>query len=373
MDLYDQFPNSFLNFDEDFQPVLRELSTHKITLFDLITTSIEEVYKKISEDISVIQLKLFIDLLRDEICSTFTPKPSWHRIPLSTGFTELDHRLNGGYSGLVEIFGESSTGKSQMCFQFMKVLTCNDEKCVYISTEGGNFQSNRLLEMGANLKYIYFINCHDLESQEHIINYQLPNLLKKDGDIRLVIVDSISHHIRVELNPSRTKYFLDYINSQKYISKLCKTLQQYIEDFNISIVFTNQITSKPAKQIVNSSLKPLCFDYQVGWLTGLSTKETIRLQSNTSEEINIPTIGLNLWNFCNLRICLGKFYRPVTSSEIPERPNIGDHKGERGWTVERFMNICHKENDTAYQCKDSGAHPDRLHYIVTRSGLKSVD
>ncbi|KAH3683280.1 hypothetical protein WICPIJ_005749 [Wickerhamomyces pijperi] len=335
MDFYDQFPNSPLNFDENFESLFQIFSQHKVTLFELLTLPTDEILKKTTGSISVIQLKLLISLLKAELFAKFNPQPPQQdHLLISTGLNKVDAELLGGLSGLVEIFGESSTGKSQMCFQMMKTTSSSGHKCVYISTEGGNFQSERLLQMGADLKNIFMINCHDLESQDHIINYQLPILLKQHTDIRLVIVDSISHHIRVELNPSQSNYFQDYVKTQNYISKLSKRLLSYIDTYNVTILLTNQISSKPVKKMVNSKLKMLGFDYQLGWLVGLSADETTAVQENIVDDIKIPTIGLNLWNSCNTRICLRKRYGEVQT----KRSIILYHETQPSGSPSNFFN-----------------------------------
>ncbi|KAH3679709.1 hypothetical protein WICMUC_000777 [Wickerhamomyces mucosus] len=349
MDLYQQFPHSSLNFDDNFQHLLEILKTFKISILDLLTNSIEDIFNKIQGKISILQLKIFLNLLKDETIKSIKDKSSTSTSLLSTGDFKLDQHLNGGYNGLIEIFGQSSTGKSQLCFQLIKQISNIGLKCVYIATEGGNFQSNRLISMGVNLSNIYFINCMDLESQEHIINYQLPNLLGKDNDIKLVIIDSISHHIRVELNPNyndqnqrkKNSYYNQFLKFQKYSMELSHKLLNYIEDYKISIVLTNQISSKNLKPIINSNLYRLNFDYQLGWLIGWNHSKIKSIQSNqlTNELVNIPTMGLNFWNNFNIRICLAKNYSP---NELHNYENNGNN--EEFWNMERILKICYNSN-----------------------------
>lgn len=139
------------------------------------------------------------------------------RLRLSTGCPRLDEFLKGGIpvSCITEIFGESSTGKTQMALQLC--LTAQwvprdgglGAGAVYIATEQSfpldRFQElSRVLESrgrptplgGSYADHVHIIHLRDLEVQRHIIDYQLPALLELHRDIGLVVIDSVAANFR---------------------------------------------------------------------------------------------------------------------------------------------------------------------------------
>ncbi|CAN3374761.1 hypothetical protein DIURU_002257 [Diutina rugosa] len=132
---------------------------------------------------------------------------------ISTGLPQLDADLGGGIprGDITEIFGESGSGKSHLMLSIaVNSVLKGDEKCAYICTEKF-LETKRLQAMAdhfqVNVDNISYIYCANLEAQDHIFTTQLPILLAS-GDYSAVVIDSISHHWRLD-QPFTTNSCLD--------------------------------------------------------------------------------------------------------------------------------------------------------------------
>ena len=137
------------------------------------------------------------------------------------------------------------------------------------------------------------MTCTDLTTQEHILNVQLPILLDRNKDsIKLIIIDSISHHLRVELENTSIR------NSQInrfYIERLAERLLYLTNKYNLSVVVTNQVgnkplleNSEPVRQLITD------YDYQLGWLVGWKDSSILyrskyRLMNGSTNNIYVTT------------------------------------------------------------------------------------
>ena len=177
------------------------------------------------------------------------------------------------------------------------------------------------------------------------MNVQLPILLKDPlKNIKLVIIDSISHHIRVELLTNNYKIFE---SNQKYIDQICLYLNNLANDYNISIVVTNQISDKPLTNILNTDVQKINYDYQIGWLSGWNDQD-IRSRQENEEIFNnkIATLGLNWTNNIGVRILLKKTYKPGYNNnnidqqqqQQQQRETI-DELNSNGWIMKRSFKL----------------------------------
>ncbi|GMF53789.1 unnamed protein product [[Candida] boidinii] len=217
---------------------------------------------------------------RDSIKSTF-----------STGDDKLDGILKNGIplNSLIEISGGSSTGKSHFLMTLAATIqlplefgglglslfgdkidaqsppeTENSIKVVYITTES-RLETKRLTQIIDAFKDLLQENgiedpkffpslnnvltpslvISDLEYQDHMLFIQLPQMLKcSNGKIKLVVIDSITHHIRAELT--------NYYEREAYINKIGNFLQYLIKTYNITIIVANQVTDKPLSEIIGA-------------------------------------------------------------------------------------------------------------------------
>ncbi|KAG9195689.1 hypothetical protein G6011_00810 [Alternaria panax] len=144
-----------------------------------------------------------------------SPKHAWTCI--STLDAELDAALGGGLPRgyLVEIAGESGAGKTQLLLTLLLASQLPPPQglgktAVYISTEA-ILSTTRLAQLRSShpalaslpadqkpsLSRVLSIQTPDLESQDHILRYQLPVAIEKH-DIGLVILDSVAANYRAE-------------------------------------------------------------------------------------------------------------------------------------------------------------------------------
>lgn len=246
MDIYKQLDASV---DDSYSALTSSINSHGLTTVDLLhyafapdrVASSSTLAKKLGR--SVREIDNYLDLIKEiskksiqrnsvtelgEVVNVdFDDNSSVAKIEsimVPTGLKSLDKQLGGGIpiGELTEIFGSSGSGKSQLLLLLSiqwQLSNSKKKKCVYISTESpletrrlesiSNSRDNTLMD---NVIYIY---CPDLESQDHIIQTQLPVLLTQDNDIGLVIIDSISHHLRREDAISNISYLQSRINLQE--------------------------------------------------------------------------------------------------------------------------------------------------------------
>ncbi|CEP64248.1 putative DNA-dependent ATPase RAD57 LALA0_S10e05864g [Lachancea lanzarotensis] len=293
MDLYDQLPNSKLAFLAEYAVVLECLIEKRVTVTDLLTLKAAELARIVPRSIN--EITSFQRALKDEYKDLIFGR---NRSRLSvvqncvktftSGDAGIDEVLRGGIRthGITEVFGGSSTGKSQFLMQLALTVQVPVEngglngKCVFITTEGGIStkrleelitQKSRLLPGFEHVSQdnIFTVNCNDLANQEHTLQVQLPVLIERNPDIKLVIVDSISHHLRVELE---RKTFRDSHDNRQYIDKMAQNLLKLANDHSLAVVVANQVGDKPVPEtpVPNPSTNGdfTGYSYQVGWTVG---------------------------------------------------------------------------------------------------------
>ena len=304
MDLYDELPQSSLLCDPEFAVLLDACARNRITTIDFLTLNAGEL-ARLSQR-SVTEALRAKKVLLSEFDAQFAQRDQVRplsELPVPQQFTsgdmDIDEALGGGIHthAITEVFGESSTGKSQLLMQLcLSVQLPKDQgglgaKCVYITTEGdlptarleGILAARPELQaLGVSQKNIYTVSCLDLLSQEHILNVQLPVLLERaGGDIRLIIIDSISHHMRVELE---TKSFRESQENRAYVDKMAEALLRLANKHAAAVVVANQVGDKPLVERAEGFVHNFTdYDYQMGWLVGWSDS-TIRYRQNYTDE-----------------------------------------------------------------------------------------
>lgn len=266
-----------------------------------------------------------------------TPSPATHAVDgmVATPFPSLNRELNGGLprGEITEVFGESGTGKSHF-FSAVAVGAVATGKCVYISTE--KYLETRRLEVMADdavqLDRISYIYCPDLESQDHIISTQLPILLGSH-EFNCVIIDSVSHHIRLEDPPTVNSYLQDQLTNteksldrdqlddveragtkprfarmtpqyerrttrQHYIYDLYRQLSAIAHEFNVALVIGNQIADNPNLPIDSLAYQggdnPFNYDFVAGVSLGWKNS-TLQKYNQVPVEVSgdITSMSLN--------------------------------------------------------------------------------
>lgn len=146
---------------------------------------------------------------------------------------------------ILEVSGVSGSGKSQYVYQ-----TCagvqrenNDAQVVLVNTEG-NLETRKLSSILGRFGFglmncISQIYCSDLETFDHVIFTQLPlelhRLAAKGSSPKLIVIDSISHHLRGDdgflESQSYLKAKIAQQNSQLRSIKGCQTLNMAFRSY----------------------------------------------------------------------------------------------------------------------------------------------
>ncbi len=173
---------------------------------------------------------------------------------ITTGTKNLDQLLGGGIEtrGITEFFGEFRTGKTQICLQLAVTAQLPEEKgglngdTVYIDTEG-TFRPERLVQIATRfelepqevLKRVVYARAYNSDHQLYL-SQNIDGLIEKGRNIKLIIVDSMVGYFRSE-----------YIGRgmlaerQQKLNKHLHNLLRLSELYNLAVVVTNQVMSKP--------------------------------------------------------------------------------------------------------------------------------
>ncbi|EDO19300.1 hypothetical protein Kpol_1036p43 [Vanderwaltozyma polyspora DSM 70294] len=307
MDLYDELPKSELLDTLEFSLLLEAAIQYNVSLVEFISLNARDLARLLRRSIN--EVAKFQRLLILELEAQFNKKSQPVLLPksqapelFSTGDLGLDEALGGGIytQCITEIYGESSTGKSQLamllslCVQLPKSLGGLEGKSVYITTEGdlpterleGIINSNETFSSnGVSQEKIFTVSCNDLINQEHILDVQLPVLLDNSkGSIKAIIIDSISHHLRVELQSTSYK---ESQENRHYIDILAEKLLLLAKKYNVAVIVTNQISDKPLVKLSEPMQQDLLdYEYQLGWIVGWKDSSILYRQ-----RYNEPTLS----------------------------------------------------------------------------------
>ncbi|UNI20197.1 DNA repair protein rhp57 [Purpureocillium takamizusanense] len=191
---------------------------------------------------------------------------------ISTLDDGLDAALGGGVplGCITEFAGESGAGKTQFLLSLCLAVQLPPprglaKQALYISTESG-LATRRLAQMLASnpaflarndadarppsLDNILSTVTPDLESQDHILEYQVPVLLSRH-DIGLVVVDSVAANYRAEFERQGSRGSNMAARSAELI-RLGALLRDLARRHNLAVVVANQV----ADRFSSSSLSP---------------------------------------------------------------------------------------------------------------------
>ncbi|KAG6010292.1 hypothetical protein E4U21_007341 [Claviceps maximensis] len=201
--------------------------------------------------------------------SSSSPSPPPPPAPpsrISTLDALLDASLAGGIptSSITEITGESGAGKTQFLLTLCLAVQLPpphgfSKQALYISTESGlatrrlsqMLSSHPLLqEMDASLRpsldNILSTVTPDLESQDHILEYQVPVLLSRHN-IGLVVIDSVAANYRAEFErsgPSAASYGANMAARSAALVRLGALLRNLARQHDVAVVVANQVADR---------------------------------------------------------------------------------------------------------------------------------
>lgn len=388
--------------------IVLSLEKHDITTSDLLTLEQLNISKRTS--ISLLDLRRFIKevvkALHSSIGSAYDISERVNRTAevdyagvllgmtafdvwksqayISTGDSEFDRALNGGImtGGLTEIVGESGAGKTQILLQLCcaiqlpRSLGGLSKTAVYISTVAP-ISTPRLIQLLSSFRarfadnlqpddelstdHVLSITCGDLESQEHILNYQLPVVVEKNN-VGLVVLDSVAANFRAEYDgatssmlksetPQKRKTGPALLAERgKQLVKMAQSLRNLARLYNIAVVVANQVSDRfecfnPRQKSVSDG-ETMTLDHQSKWFTGWGDEKH-------GVDNKVPALGLVWTNCVGARIALHK---------NPKSNNVSDQSAsESSW--ERVMKVVFApwaEGGTV------------CHYTIEPDGVKGV-
>ena len=211
---------------------------------------------------------------------------------LKVGDPIIDKILHGGFrKGIIEISGESGSGKTSIGMQLLFQCCLNPEdgglgaKAVYLSTEGRPDQgryAQLLKQYGSKYGSIPFgerilmQNVHKLVFQTKSLFKLLPDQARLNN-VKLIVLDSIATFYR-----SKT----DFIQRAKEMNKTCQHLRRLSFEHNLIVVLINQI----------SDVFPDDIQFRAShYGSVLSSQRRVK-----------PALGLAWSNVVNLRIMLSR-------------------------------------------------------------------
>ena len=246
---------------------------------------------------------------------------------------------------IVRLTSASGVGKTQ--FLLTLLLSAQlpspqglSRSAIYMSTEA-QISTKRLSQILSNhealchipastrpsLDNVRSIPVQDLESQEHILEYQLPIMVRR-YNVGLVIVDSIAANYRAEHGSSIPK---DLANRAAQLAKVGRILRRLAVTGDLAVVVANQVSdrfesiadravlsavssspsipSSPASQAQNLSngsnqndktrLETMSLDHQQRFFTGWGDDPGIG-----ADDLKTPALGLGWTNQIAARIVL---------------------------------------------------------------------
>jgi DNA repair protein RadA len=172
---------------------------------------------------------------------------------LTTGCSSLDTLLGGGVEtqSLTEFYGEFGSGKSQLCHQLCVTVQLGESQgglngsVLFIDTES-TFRPERVQQIAPRfgvkpeevLKGIVYAEAYT--SNHQIVLLENADLVIKENNIKLIIVDSVTSHFRSEYIGREM-----LANRQQQLNKHLHKLIRLGRAFNTSLVITNQVMASP--------------------------------------------------------------------------------------------------------------------------------
>jgi len=174
-----------------------------------------------------------------------------NKIPTSSD--SFDEIMGGGFEtgAITECFGEFGSGKTQIAHQIAvnvqlpKEQGGLDGKVIYIDTEN-TFRPERIIQMAQGkgldtatvLKKIRVARAFNSDHQM-LLSEKAEELLK-EGDFKVLIVDSLTAHFRAEFIGRGT-----LSERQQKLNKHMHTLLRLADMYNCCIIVTNQVMARP--------------------------------------------------------------------------------------------------------------------------------
>ncbi|KAG5362189.1 DNA repair protein [Yarrowia sp. C11] len=292
-DLYRQTTDDItIEFEDKYETQLEAFSRYHVSTCDLLTADprlvgawgdakvlschqlATQLETRLSQQISVERFEFNLDTDSESSLGC-----------ISTSVSSIDTAMSGGFPAgcLSEVAGESAAGKSHFLLQLCVNVQLPagrgglGKRAVFVSTESG-LETRRLVQMMEHVKrqgddvalsldHVAFIACKDLDEQERVFQYSLPNLLEQ-GHFGLVVIDSLAAHYRSEELTSKG----DFTSRDKRLLRTLHHLKGLAKKHNVAVVFANQISALPGRELtIAPELLPTLLEKQLPYFSGWKT------------------------------------------------------------------------------------------------------
>ena len=176
-----------------------------------------------------------------------------HISKLTTGSQALDNLLGGGLEtqAITELFGPFGSGKTQLIHQLLVNVTMPEEKkglngeAILIDTEN-TFRPERIEQMSLALnldpkevlKKIHVARAYNSSHQMLLVEKAFETA--KEYPIRLIAVDSLTAHFRVEYTGRGA-----LAERQQMLNRHMHDLLRFADIYNAVVAATNQVSARP--------------------------------------------------------------------------------------------------------------------------------
>ncbi|KAH6717867.1 P-loop containing nucleoside triphosphate hydrolase protein [Leptodontidium sp. MPI-SDFR-AT-0119] len=433
---------------QQYVRLLPSLEKHQVTTADLLTQDCTEIAKRAS--LPILDVKRLCNAVLDALQASLGVKEdeqvegngdqdgntalrgtgaslrrsgealvsSWGTV--STLDEDLDRALGGGVptGHITEVTGESGAGKTQFLLTLLLAAQLPaprglSSNVLYISTESA-LPTSRLSQLllthpvllaadpKPTLDSVISIVTPDLESQDHILRFQVPVAVRRHG-IRLIILDSVAANYRAEFErpgggvASGQTSGANMAQRSSELVKLGQLLRELARKQNIAVVVANQVADRfsggggplarrsgPGGAIPDSSIgpmssipmgtdagntafrstiDPMSLDHQQRWFTGWGDDpypSQLALKS-----LKTPSLGLIWTTQISCRIALIK--RPVYGPGL-----VADEENERGEPVLRKWRRWMKVVFAPHAAPSGPGVLDAVEFEIKGEGLAAV-
>ncbi len=176
------------------------------------------------------------------------------RNKISAGDYELNKFLFGGYENdiITTLYGPGGSGKTNFALLVAVSQAKKGNKVIYMDTEGG-FSTERIKQIIQNsevlediLNNILLLNPTSFEEQELDFGKLLKHV--KQGNITLIIVDSIAMLYRLELGDAIKSGLPEIQEVNRKLARQLRALNEIARKQNIPVIVTNQVYSEFSKE-----------------------------------------------------------------------------------------------------------------------------
>ena len=173
---------------------------------------------------------------------------------ITTCSKSLDTLLGGGIEtqAITEMYGAFGSGKSQLAHQLSVSVQLPKEKgglggkAIFIDTEQ-TFRPERVKQMADGLgldpektmENIFVARAYNSDHQVILLD-SAEDIIKKEGSIKLIIIDSLTSSFRSEYAGRGT-----LADRQQKLNRHLHQLQKLADVYNLAVYVTNQVMSRP--------------------------------------------------------------------------------------------------------------------------------